>query len=161
MEKYLELRNDYSKRTKSLEQALKSETQFIGENHALTDAVRQLQIGNDKMMNEAAKTRSYCETKTYDGDWEMTYRPDPSGYTTKRARLIQGNVGVNINGEEKEVFKIIKIGYDSTSNEIIMIIADSREVDVPFHIIFRPQSLSLSILKNADEKGVITALVRP
>jgi hypothetical protein len=160
VEKYIQLREIYEKRTRLLDEILANESKFINENEALRDEKMQIQDRFNNLSDHLNEINRKGEIGQFNGEWDIKFYNDGNVYSTRYSisgGKIYSSAGVV---RERAVMEIKYFATNGNSGEVIIIFSESEGLSPSiFYQVFRPRSSnSLKLLQNVDEDGKILEL---
>lgn len=138
IEKYIELRNTYAKRTQLLEQTLEKESKFLHENEELRNRILSLTQEKNDYQSKNQKWVDYNSYSILNGEWNFQTEDNLKQIRTEKIFLIKdGTVSeiFNSSRDKKVIGKIENFHYNFASQEMIFYINSNylKNIDYKSH----------------------------
>ncbi|OIR00144.1 hypothetical protein GALL_177900 [mine drainage metagenome] len=161
IEKYIELRNTYAKRTQLLERTLENESKFLQENEELKNRILQLTQEKNEYQANNQKWIDYSSYSILNGEWNFQTVDSSQKVRHEKIFLIKdGTVSeiFNSSRDKKVIGRIENFHYNFLSQEMIFYINSKylKSIDYESHFYtLRSQSGSntFQFLQGEEDKS--------
>ena len=160
VDRYMQLRDSLKTRENALINLYNEESNYLKVNSELHERVADYRT---KFENKAAnyeELRGYSDVKTYNGHWKLTYADANREQRTNTVLFAMGEVRMT-DREGKLLFKITRIGFSSSSQELILTVEDHQQnSSVTFYVVLYCPNQDRMIYINRETGSKIERMER-